>query len=661
MIIKSIKLKNYRQFREEVLIELGSEEGLNINVIIGSTGAGKTNLSNAIQWCLYGNESIDENIDYGILNLNELESMKQGEYSKVSVEILIEIDNKEEYTLTRERKIIKKGDKAEQVGKDEFLAYFHRTETKIPSYDTSNPQGLVNTLFPNRIREYFFFDGEKLEQYFKITNADKIKQSIFQISQLDLLEKIVSNLDDVIRDYRNDVSRNNPIAENINDEIISLEADVKDIDKQIMENTSVKESLNASLIEFMEKYAKYGGEDAKRRIKDNKEIEEKLIIQNKHLQAKMEEKKQLLVTNSYLFLSYPELMKTLNIFKEAEESNLIPPNITPLFVEELLSKGKCICGQDISHEGDGEKRKHVEKLLEEISILGKEPNKLLTIEKNIESITHYQIKNVLNELQSFNEDIKILSSQIYQLKKDFDENLSIISHVDLNIENFENIETKIPSLRDEIDKASTKIGSLDNQKIEKYKLIDLKQKVLSMETEKNEANEKINKYMNYCISAKNLALSIKEKIMSEIREEISYKTEKYYKELHWKKEEEIKIKIDENYILSTLHNGKNKLGAFSAGENALLAMSFIFALNSVSGFNVPIILDTALGRISTEPRANFAKNLSKYLQTTQIILLLTHSEYSEEVKGNLKEHINYQYELKIKDGTKDLETYLTKN
>lgn len=661
MIIKSIKLKNYRQFREESLIDLGSEEGLNINVIIGSNGVGKTNLSNAIQWCLYGNETISKNIDYPILNLNELEIMKQGEISKVSVEILIETDNKEEYTVTRERKFIKKSDKVDEVGKDQFLAYSPRTESNIPSYDTSNPQGLINSLFPNKIREYFFFDGEKLEQYFKITNADKIKQSIFQISQLDLLEKIVTNLDDVIKDYRKDVSKNNPLAENINSEIISLESDIKYIEKQLIENTSTKENLNTSLIEFMEKYAKYGGEDAKRRIKANNEIEEKLLIQNKRLQAKMEEKKQILVSNSYLFLSYPELTKSLKIFKNAEENNLIPPNINPIFVEELLNKGKCICGQDISHEGDIEKRKHVEELLEEISKLGREPNKLLAIEKNIENISHFQIKNVLSELQSLNENIKIINSQIYQLKTEFGENLSIISHVDINIENFENFETKIVSLRDEIDKISTKLGSLDNQKSEKYKLIDLKQKILSIETEKNEVNEKINKYMNYCISAKTFALSVKEKIMSEIREEISSKTEKYYKELHWKKEEEIKINIDESYQMSALQNGRNKFGAFAAGENALLAMSFIFALNSVSGFNVPIVLDTALGRISTEPRANFAKNLSKYLQTTQIILLLTHSEYSEEVKDNLKEHINYQYELNIKAGSKDLETYLTKN
>ncbi|MDZ7332649.1 MAG: SMC family ATPase [candidate division KSB1 bacterium] len=50
MIIRSIKLKNYRRFRE---LELELPE--NLIGIVGNNGAGKTTIVEAIGWCLYGN------------------------------------------------------------------------------------------------------------------------------------------------------------------------------------------------------------------------------------------------------------------------------------------------------------------------------------------------------------------------------------------------------------------------------------------------------------------------------------------------------------------------------------------------------------------------------------------------------------------------------
>lgn len=50
MIIRSIKLKNYRRFRE---LDLSLPE--NLIGIIGNNGAGKTTIVEAIGWCLYGN------------------------------------------------------------------------------------------------------------------------------------------------------------------------------------------------------------------------------------------------------------------------------------------------------------------------------------------------------------------------------------------------------------------------------------------------------------------------------------------------------------------------------------------------------------------------------------------------------------------------------
>lgn len=55
MRIKKIILNNYRQFKNiEINFNKNSENDLYI--IIGKNGTGKTNILNALNWCLYNDE-----------------------------------------------------------------------------------------------------------------------------------------------------------------------------------------------------------------------------------------------------------------------------------------------------------------------------------------------------------------------------------------------------------------------------------------------------------------------------------------------------------------------------------------------------------------------------------------------------------------------------
>lgn len=73
------------------------------------------------------------------------------------------------------------------------------------------------------------------------------------------------------------------------------------------------------------------------------------------------------------------------------------------------------------------------------------------------------------------------------------------------------------------------------------------------------------------------------------------------------------------------------------------------ALNSVSGFNVPIIIDTPLGNISKEPKKNIASNLPNYLKGKQVTMLVTEEEYSLEVRERLRERVGREYKIKFEE------------
>ena len=55
MRIEQITLNNYRQYYGKVVVKFATEENA-FSIVVGANGAGKSNLWNAIHWCLFNEE-----------------------------------------------------------------------------------------------------------------------------------------------------------------------------------------------------------------------------------------------------------------------------------------------------------------------------------------------------------------------------------------------------------------------------------------------------------------------------------------------------------------------------------------------------------------------------------------------------------------------------
>ena len=100
------------------------------------------------------------------------------------------------------------------------------------------------------------------------------------------------------------------------------------------------------------------------------------------------------------------------------------------------------------------------------------------------------------------------------------------------------------------------------------------------------------------------------------------------------------ITIDENYDVKVHHiDGYNVINDLSAGEYLILGLSFMSALMTISGFQAPVIIDTPLGKIDDEHREYITTELPKFLEGTQLILLVTPTEYDNNVKANLDKYL----------------------
>lgn len=82
------------------------------------------------------------------------------------------------------------------------------------------------------------------------------------------------------------------------------------------------------------------------------------------------------------------------------------------------------------------------------------------------------------------------------------------------------------------------------------------------------------------------------------------------------------------------------------------------ALNSLSGFELPIIIDTPLSRLDEPIKENIGKYLHEYTKQKQVTLLVTGSEYSEGFRKEIREYVGKKYTLnyqQIKDGITKIE------
>jgi len=650
MIIKKIEIKNYRQYAGRQEINLGMSGRFNVNVFIGSTGVGKTNLSNAINWCFYGDEfSIEKNTKFPMLNKDVITNMEDGKIQDVSVAIHIDYEG-ENYVIKREKNFIKLKGGCELVpyqssdDGSKFTITFLATKTKRkPSLSPDFPTTFINTIAPKKIREFFFFDGEKLKRYLHTGSGSEIRDSIFNISQLDLLEKTSNRLKRVIVDYRHNSRSFSPDKGVLEGEIKKLEEGVEELKNDIKTKEENKKKLEKEYQKFLDEYGNLGGDRTKALISEKKRLDEELEKDILKLDEITTEKRKLLISYSYIIVGKKAIDKAIKRLEDAERKKEIPPNVSPEYIEGLIKKGKsCICGRSI-----GAKEKvALTKLIKSIISMA---------DANIATGTHNGLRNLkLKDIPILKRQLLDNNNKIKELDASIDKKRHYLKKIDSDMKS--NNKEKLDSLYDMIERARVSIESTSNkitlrkkEKEENEILLSDKNKEYKKNLERDERGRVIAKYMTFTESAMKITEDIQKKIMDEIRIEIANQAQEHYKELHWKKNEDINIVIGDDYSISAIQGGDEKMGAFSAGEEALLAISLLIALNNVSGFKVPIVMDTMLGRIDEEPSHSFAMNIADYLKGTQLIFLFTKKEYSIDVRKGLDKYLCFKYRINLKN------------
>jgi DNA sulfur modification protein DndD len=499
---------------------------------------------------------------------------------------------------------------------------------------------LINRLLPRTVKNFFFFDGEQLDDFFKQEKTAIVRDAILDVSQLSLLDKGIDHLDKEISSMRSETKGQSPKGDEIKERIEAIEKSRDDLRKKKQVD---EESLSKIKDELADISRKIGGYNAplvkeleNRRDQTQKEIEtlEPLIQEEKsHASDKI-------IDVGPLIYARDHIIKANELIAKKANKGEIPPRIKETFVTEILERGECICGNDIAK--DGEAKSKITRLLTEVH--------LSQISEEVLNLK-YELNPMLKLAQKFTAEQDKCRNKIARLEKDLDDARVGLREVQekmagINLEEVANLEIarqKLEKRKDElvgdISVATSRIGVAIKQ-------IEELNRDWQRETDRSKALQHVAAKMKLARDTLDVLNKAKQKLVDDIRRTIEEKTEKYFLSLIWKKNFFRDVLIGEDYSISVINNvGSECLGTLSAGEREVLALSFLAALREVSGFDAPVVIDTPLGRISKEPKENIAESLPGFLRETQLTLLVTEEEYTRQVRERLLPKLASECEL----------------
>ena len=103
MLIKSIKVRNFRQFKGEQSLDFATDGASNVTVVMGVNASGKTSFAQAFRWCLYGDTDFkDRNI------FCKAVEQEMGQDSKETAYVQLVLEHKgTQYTIRRTQRVHK--------------------------------------------------------------------------------------------------------------------------------------------------------------------------------------------------------------------------------------------------------------------------------------------------------------------------------------------------------------------------------------------------------------------------------------------------------------------------------------------------------------------------------------------------------------------------
>lgn len=649
IIIQKIEILNFGPYHGQHTIEF-TNKGLGIHIIRGGTGQGKTSIQRAILWGLYGKVIDRQGNDIRPTSLLNHTAKRDDDY-KFTVQILFEHEG-EQWNIVRSTKSNRHQDRKYEDGMKIEVYKKGRVE--------QDPEHQIQRILPSTVSRFYFFDGEMLRDYEELLEGEgramtMLKDSIERVLGVPFFKTARSDLDKIKKKFEMERARimrqlGGADLEELAEIQQELEKDLEDIEKSIEKIEGQKEKIEAIIAED------------KRKLADMKEVQE-MATERLSIEMELEkwkakkETKELergnLVEKIYKNILSPiaqNLIKQLDIQAKQSLDRYNKKQRALEKVENLkkgISESKCSqCGNILNPK----KLKEFEDELRETMVLIKElteiPEPNLSYEKS-KTALEKMIGSVITEEDIRKVEDKMLEYE-YEIQRLYSELEKIQSQLEgVDAEEPRNLEIKIR----QNEKESGRLGGLIEEKTD-GRLVLLKEKNeldIRIDSIPQKQLQKLNEQIKYIEQLKSTFDNAVSIFRDEQKERVESMATDIFRQIR-SKEEFDHLQINDQYGLSVITKHDTVLNRSewrSSGEEQLVALSLIGALNRCARAEAPIFMDTPFGRLDMlhgERVLKFLPGMSE-----QLVLLVTDREFREGDEAHLKGNIKTDLTLKYKN------------
>jgi DNA sulfur modification protein DndD len=632
MLFRELVLENFGSYLGKNTINLlpdTSADSRPIILIGGMNGGGKTTIMDAIRLALYGARaqcSTRGNLSYGDF-LAQCVSRQILPTEKARIELAFQIAEDGDI---RDIRIVRYWERNPKDGKDTLgiLVNDWADKTLLNTWDE-----YIENLLPLGISNLFLFDGEQVKE---LAEQEIPPVAVFDAIQsllgLELAERLATDLDVLVSRKRRDVATKNQLeaideiearVEQQQSEITELAAELAKID------TKLEIALDRERQAF-DKFVLEGGKIAAQ----GKELE----LESKAIQTQIDRLR-------------------------AELGSIAAGNLPLALITPLLAQVRSQAEIELRHQQakaaldllvDRDRR-----LLDYLQQQSISTDRITDIQAFLASENQSLMQDAkLDPPAWLNADLEVIEQLDNILKSDLDREITKVSELQTQLTKLEAeldfIDRQIATaaspeeytrLKNQETTARELVSQLKADKIaNERRYVDLDRTITKTKQELatyTETNIKLKNDLHIIESVAKVKATLeifKAKLTLKKINRLENEVTECFRYLLHKSELVQRVTIDSSTFTLSLHDREGKLlpkHRLSAGEKQLLAIALLWGLARVSGRQLPIAIDTPLGRLDSSHRTNL---IERYFPAAsqQVILLSTDTEIAESEVANLR-------------------------
>ena len=648
MRLTSIKLCNFRSFygkTPEIILANGDIR--NTTMIYGSNGAGKTSILNGFTWVLYEKFSAAFASTEQLVNKRAIAESQPGQPVECSVEIGWEHENMR-YRAKRGCRVYKNQSDLIETGKTQLTMWLAGDDGqwKIPN---QFPEEIITQILPLSLHQYFFFDGERIEEIVRSHNKAEIAEAIRIFLGVEVIELSIKHLKEAKKSLETELKN---IGDSETKQLLTKqqkqELEIETINKR---QTEINQEL-----EYQQVFKKEVSNKL-RELSAVKELQEKrqnLESQRDNLRGELkktrENLKKVISARGYTVLLTETTAKFREIFIDLKKRGELTAGISREFVNDLLNTGRCICGADL-REGT-HTHFHVKNLMRKAGSS--------TVQETAIRMSA-QVDEIDKQAVAFWEEADREQLRIQQLRENLNQVELELTNIEEQLrkdpnEEISNLQKRLDEIESKIDELNREQGA-NHQELSHLKIsMDTLIKQISKQKQNEEKQSLAQRRINATQDAIERLSEVKNRQENQFRLQLEQRVQEIFSEISFTP---YIPKISENYELSLVENttGIEAPVAASTGENQILSLSFIASIiDKVRDWSekkkmmmvpdsstFPIVMDSPFGSLDANSRRHIARTIPKL--ANQLVVLVTKTQWRIEVEEEIVDKIGKEYVL----------------